>query len=88
MISLAHTRRACSGRLRDEDDGAHGRSGGRAGNHSAQAIGQAVRAPGARRIALGSPYSPPVIERAKRDYETKYGLEVVAMEGSGATYSY
>src|SRR3954453_11128935 len=39
---------------------------------SAQAIGQAVQALGARRIALVSPYSPPVIERAKRYYESKY----------------
>ena len=55
---------------------------------SAQAIGQAVQALGARRIALVSPYSPPVIERAKRYYESKYGLEVVALEGFAATDSY
>ena len=55
---------------------------------SAQAIGQAVQALGARRIALVSPYSQPVIERAKRYYESKYGLEVVALEGFAATDSY
>ncbi len=55
---------------------------------SAQAIGLAVQALGARRIALVSPYSPPVIERAKRYYESKYGLEVVALEGFAATDSY
>ena len=55
---------------------------------SAQAIGQAVQALGARRIALVSPYSPPVIERAKRYDEGKYGLEVVALEGFAATDSY
>ena len=55
---------------------------------SAQAIGQAVQALGARRIALVSPYSPPVIERAKQYYESKYGLEVVALEGFAATDSY
>ncbi len=55
---------------------------------SAQAIGQAVRALGARRIALVSPYSQPVIERAKHYYESKYGLEVVALEGFAATNSY
>jgi maleate cis-trans isomerase len=55
---------------------------------SAQAIGQAVRALGARRIALVSPYSQPVIERAKHYYESKYGLEVVALEGFAATDSY
>jgi maleate isomerase len=55
---------------------------------SAQAIGQAVQALGLRRTALVSPYSPPVIERAKRYYEAKYGLEVVALEGFAATDSY
>jgi maleate isomerase len=55
---------------------------------SAQAIGQAVQALGARRIALVSPYSPPVIERAKHYYEDKFGLEVVALEGFAATDSY
>jgi maleate isomerase len=55
---------------------------------SAQAIGQAVQALGARRIALVSPYSQPVIERAKHYYESKYGLSVVALEGFAATDSY
>ncbi len=55
---------------------------------SAQAIGQAVQALGMRRIALVSPYSQPVIERARHYYETKYGLAVVALEGFSATDSY
>jgi maleate isomerase len=55
---------------------------------SAQAVGEAVQALGAKRIALVSPYSPPVIERAKHYYESKYGLQVVAMEGFAATDSY
>jgi arylmalonate decarboxylase len=55
---------------------------------SAQAIGQAVRALGMRRIALVSPYSQPVIERTRQYYETKYGLQVVALEGFAATDSY
>jgi maleate isomerase len=55
---------------------------------SAEAIGQAVRALGGRRIALVSPYSQEVIDRARRYYEMRYGLEVVAMEGFGATDSY
>jgi maleate isomerase len=55
---------------------------------SAQAIGQAVQALGARRIALVSPYSQPVLERAQQYYQTKYGLEVVALEGFAATDSY
>ncbi len=55
---------------------------------SAQAIGQAVQALGARRIALVSPYSQPVIERARQYYATNYALDVVAMEGFAATDSY
>ncbi len=55
---------------------------------SAQAIGQAVRALGATRIAIATPYSPDALARAKRYYETKYGLEVVAMEGFDANDSY
>ena len=55
---------------------------------SAEAIGEAVQALGASRIALVSPYSAPVIERAKAYYETRYGLSVVAMEGFGATDAY
>jgi maleate cis-trans isomerase len=47
-----------------------------------------VQALGARRIALVSPYSQPVIERAKRYYESKFSLDVVALEGFAATDSY
>ncbi|HVC59505.1 MAG TPA: hypothetical protein VND19_03940 [Acetobacteraceae bacterium] len=50
---------------------------------SAVAMGQAVRALGARRIALVSPYSADVAARAKRYYEMR-GLEVLALEGFGA----
>ena len=55
---------------------------------SAQAVGQAVRALGAKRIALVSPYSQPVIERAQHYYESKFALSVVALEGFAATNSY
>jgi maleate cis-trans isomerase len=55
---------------------------------SAEAIGQAVGALGASRIALVSPYSEEAIGRAKRYYETRYGLEVVATAPFGATDSY
>jgi maleate isomerase len=55
---------------------------------SAEAMGEAVRALGARRIGIVTPYSDEVINNAKRYYETKYGLEVVAMEGFGATDAY
>jgi maleate cis-trans isomerase len=55
---------------------------------SAQAIGQAVCALGARRIALVSPYSQAVLDRARQYFESRYGVDVVAMEGFGATDSY
>lgn len=55
---------------------------------SAEAIGEAVRALGASRIALVSPYSEEVIGRAARYYERRYGLEVVATEPFGATDAY
>ncbi len=55
---------------------------------SAEAIGEAIQALGATRIALVSPYSEEVIGRAKRYYEMRYGLNVVATEAFGATDSY
>src|SRR6266702_6297172 len=55
---------------------------------SAQAIGHAVRALGARRMALVSPYSQDVLGRARQYFESRYGVEVVTMEGFGATDSY
>jgi maleate cis-trans isomerase len=55
---------------------------------SAQAVGRAVRALGARRIAVVSPYSEAVNERAAHYFHDKHGLETVAVEGFGATDSY
>jgi len=55
---------------------------------SALAIGRAVRALRARRIAIVSPYSDAVNERAARYFESKHGLETVELEGFGATDSY
>ena len=55
---------------------------------SAQAIGQALRALGTVRIGMATPYSEDVIARARRYYETKYGITVVATESLGATDSY
>ena len=55
---------------------------------SAQAIGRALRALGTVRIAMATPYSEDVIARARRYYETKYGITVVATESLGATDSY
>jgi maleate cis-trans isomerase len=55
---------------------------------SAEAIGEAVRALGMKRIGIVTPYSAEVIQRAKRYFETKYGLQVAGMEGFGATDAY
>jgi arylmalonate decarboxylase len=55
---------------------------------SAQAVGRAVRALGARRIAIVSPYSDEVNQRAVHYFASKHGLEAVALEGFGATDSY
>lgn len=52
---------------------------------AAQAVGRAVRALGARRIAQVSPYLPSLSAGAKRYYEREYGLEMVALEGFGMT---
>src|SRR3989475_8361689 len=52
------------------------------------AVGRAVRALGARRVAIVSPYSEAVNERAARYFETKHGLDTVALEGFGATDAY
>lgn len=55
---------------------------------SAEAIGEAVLALGMKRVGIVTPYSTQVIESAKRYYERKYGIQVVGMEGFGATDSY
>lgn len=47
---------------------------------SARAIGLAVRALGARRIALVTPYPVAALKRLVSHYTGKYGLEVVASE--------
>ena len=55
---------------------------------SADAVGHAVHALGARRIGIVSPYSEEVMDRTKRYYETRHDLEIVGMEGFGATDAY
>jgi maleate isomerase len=55
---------------------------------SAQAIGEALRALGASRIAMATPYSPEVIARAKHYYESKYGIAVAAAESLGGVDAY
>lgn len=47
---------------------------------SARAIGLAVRALGAQRIALVTPFPIPVLRRLVSHYTGKYGLEVIANE--------
>jgi maleate cis-trans isomerase len=55
---------------------------------SAQAVGRALKALGASRIAIASPYSEEVIAAARRYYETKYGIDTVVWESLGATDAY
>jgi len=55
---------------------------------SAQAVGRAARALGARRVALVSPYSDAVSERAARYFKARHGLDPIALEGFRATDAY
>ena len=55
---------------------------------SAQAVGRALRALGARRIGLVSPYSEEVNARARRYFAQKHDLDVAVVEGFAATDSY
>jgi arylmalonate decarboxylase len=55
---------------------------------SAQAVGRAVRALGVRRVAVVSPYSDAVNERAAHYLGARHGLEVVALEGFRASDAY
>jgi maleate cis-trans isomerase len=55
---------------------------------SAQAIGRALRALGGMRIAMATPYSEDTIARARRYYQTKYGITVVASQSLGAADAY
>jgi maleate cis-trans isomerase len=55
---------------------------------SAMAIGEAMQALGTRSVALVSPYSPPVNQRARHYYESRYGVAIVTLEGFAATDSY
>ena len=55
---------------------------------SAQAIGRALRALGVSTVAMATPYSEEVIGRARRYYETKYGVTVATSESLGADNAY
>ena len=63
-------------------------SGGIPAITSAMAIGEALRALGARHIALVSPYSEEVNTRARHYFESKHGLKIAALEGFAAKDSY
>ena len=63
-------------------------SGGIPAITSAMAIGEALRALGARHVALVSPYSEEVNEKARRYFETKHDLKIAALEGFAAKDSY
>ena len=52
---------------------------------SAHAIGRALKALGARRIAMVSPYNAALIARGRRYFETVHGLEFVAIESFNIT---
>jgi maleate cis-trans isomerase len=55
---------------------------------SARAMGQALRALGARRIALVSPYSEEVNARARRYFSMQHGLDANVLQGFAASDSY
>ncbi len=55
---------------------------------SAQAVGRALKALGVSRIAMATPYWDEVIALAKKYYESRYGISVVAAQSLGATESY
>jgi arylmalonate decarboxylase len=55
---------------------------------SAQAVGRAMKALKVSKIAMATPYSEEVIGRARRYFQTKYGIDTVAWESLGATDAY
>ena len=76
-------------RLRRDGHAAHERRRRRAGDHLSPVGGaRAASALGARRIALVSPYSEEVNERARRYFGGKHGLEIAVVDGFAATDSY
>jgi maleate cis-trans isomerase len=63
-------------------------SGGIPAITSAMAIGEALKALGARSVALISPYSEEVNARARHYFESRHGLKIAALEGFAAKDSY
>jgi maleate cis-trans isomerase len=51
-------------------------------------MGRALRALGAKRVGLVSPYSEAVNARAQRYFSGKHGIEIAALEGFAASDSY
>ncbi len=89
VISLAQTSASLFSENYDEDVMRRMSAGaGVPAITSAQAVGQALQALGVLRIAIVSPYSPPVIERARHYYETKYGMQVAALHSFNASDAY
>lgn len=89
VISLAQTSASLFSENYDEDVTRRMSAGaGVPAITSAQALGQALEAVRVRRIAIVSPYSPPVIERARHYYETKYGLQVAALHSFDSSDAY
>ena len=89
VISLAQTSASLFSENYDEDV-THRMSAGAGvpAITSAQAVGQALQALGVHRIAIVSPYSPSVIERARHYYETKYGMQVAALHSFDTSDAY
>jgi maleate isomerase len=89
VISLAQTSASLFSENYDDDVTRRMSAGaGAPAITSAQALGEALQALGLRRIAIVSPYSPPVIERARHYYETKYGMQVTALHSFDASDAY
>jgi maleate isomerase len=63
-------------------------AGGVPATTSARALGRCLRALGARRIGLVSPYSVAANARMQHYFVSKHGLEIKAVEGFAATDSY
>src|SRR5262245_60758412 len=55
---------------------------------SAQSVGRALKALGARRVGLVSPYSEEVNARARRYFSGKHALDIAVVDGFAATDSY
>src|SRR5438093_11715374 len=64
------------------------RGGGVPGNKTGEGVGRGGRGLGARSVAIVSPYSDAVNERAAHYFKTKYGLDTIALEGFRASDAY